>query len=256
MLHWRSSTIRALLLAVLIVQACAPIGEKAAQDKKKAKAARNLGEAYISEGNYTGALKELLKAEKLNPDDPLLHNDLGLVYMAKDKYDRAVAHFEKAIELQPDYSLAKNNLGSAYMIRKEWDKAIPILEDVTGDMLYATPHFPLTNLGWAYFNKGDYNKAQRYLKKALKLKPDFFLARLHMGQTHLATGRLHQALTTFEQLAAEQPKDPTLLLELGKTYRLMGDYDSARLVLKGAIEYTENNELAVEASEELKKLYR
>jgi type IV pilus biogenesis/stability protein PilW len=245
-----------VLLALLMVQACAPIGEKAAQDKRKANAARNLGEAYISEGNYTGALKELLKAEKLNPDDPLLHNDLGLVYMAKDKFDRAVAHFEKAIELQPDYSLAKNNLGSAYMIRKEWDKAIPILEDVTGDMLYATPHFPLTNLGWAYFNKGDYDKAQRYLKQALKLKPDFFLARLHMGQTLLATGRLHQALTMFEQLAAERPKDPALLLELGKAYRLLGDYDSARLALKGAIEFTENNELAVEASEELKKLYR
>ncbi len=256
MLRWHSSAICALLLLAMVAQACAPMGEKAAQDRKKANAARNLGEAYLSEGNYTGALKELLKAEKLNPDDPLLHNDLGLVYMAKDKFNRAVGHFEKAIELKPDYSLAKNNLGSAYMIRKEWDKAIPILEDVTGDMLYATPHFPLTNLGWAYFNKGDYAKARRYLKKALKLKPEFFLARLHMGQTHLATGRLHQALTLFEKLAEERPQNPALLLALGKAYRMLGDYDSARLALKGAIEYTENNELAVEASEELKRLYR
>ena len=53
-------------------------------------------------GNYTAALGELLKAERLNPDDPILHNDLGLAYMAKEKIDLAVVHFEKAVQLKPD----------------------------------------------------------------------------------------------------------------------------------------------------------
>jgi type IV pilus assembly protein PilF len=101
-----------------------------------------------------------------------------------------VVHFEKAVQLKPDYSLAKNNLGSAYMARQEWDKAIPVLTEVTGDLLYATPHYPLANLGWAYYNKGDYDKAQNYLKEALDLKPDFFIAQLNLGRTYLATGRL------------------------------------------------------------------
>jgi Flp pilus assembly protein TadD len=76
-----------------------------------------------------------------------------------------------------------------------------------------------------------------------------------MGQTDLATGQLYKALSEFEKLAADQPKNPVLLLELGKTYRLLGDYANASLALKGAIEYTESGELAVEASEELKKMY-
>jgi len=81
------------------------------------------------------------------------HDRLAAITKAKEKIDLAVAHFEKAVRLKPDYSLAKNNLGSAYLVRKEWDKAIIVLEEVTGDMLYATPHFPLANLGWAYYNK-------------------------------------------------------------------------------------------------------
>lgn len=255
MARWRPEAMLALLFAVLLFSGCVTTGVSP-QDKKKAAASINLGEAYMGGGNYTAALGELLKAEKLNPNDPILHNDLGLVYMAKEKYDLAVVHFEKAVQLKPDYSLAKNNLGSAYLVGKEWDKAITILEEVTGDMLYATPHFPLANLGWAYYNKGNYDKARQYLKKALELQPEFFIAQLNLGRTYLATGQVNAALTMFEAAAKLNPKDPTLLLELGRTYRLLGDYNNARLALKGAIEYTDDSNLAVEASEELSKIYQ
>jgi type IV pilus assembly protein PilF len=175
--------------------------------------------------------------------------------MAKEKYDLAVDHFKKAVQLKPNYSLAKNNLGSAYLVRKEWDKAIIVLEEVTGDMLYATPHFPLANLGWAYYNKGDYGKARKYLKAALELQPEFFIAQLNLGRTYLAIGQPHTALSLFESAAQLNPKDPGLLLELGRTYRLLGDYNNARMALKAAIEYTDDSNLAVEASEELHKIY-
>lgn len=255
MARWRPEAILFLVFPMLLFSACATTGISP-QDKKKAAASRNLGEAYLSEGNFTRALGELLKAERINPDDAILHNDLGLVYMAKEKFDMAIEHFEKAVQLNPDYSLAKNNLGSAYMVRQEWDKAIPILESVTSDLLYATPHYPQANLGWAYYNKGEYGKAQKHLKEALELKPDFFIAQLNLGRTYLATGRLHRALSLFEKAAKSNPKNPSLLLEMGKSYRLLGDYNNARLALKGAIEYTEDSELALKASEELNKLYR
>ncbi len=250
----RTRNIIAPLLVLVMVASCAPTASITPQDKKKADAARNLGEAYMSERRYTAALSELLKAEELNPKDPIVHNDLGLVYMAKEKLDLAVVHFQKAVQMKPEYSVAKNNLGSAYLLLKEWDKAIDVFEDVTSDLLYATPQYPLSNLGWAYYNKGDYSKAQAYLQEALELNSDFFLARLNLGRVYLATGKLHLALAMFEKLAPESPKNPVLLLELGKTYRLLGDYDSARLTLKGAMEFTEETELALEASRELNKL--
>lgn len=254
MARWRYGIILALLIAGLLFSACATTGVSQ-QDKKKANAARNLGEAYLSDGNTTAALREFMKAEKLNADDPILQNDLGLVYMAKEKVDLAASHFEKAVRLKPDYSLAKNNLGSAYLVLKQWDKAISVLKEVTGDMLYATPHFPLANLGWAYYNKGDYAQAEKYLKEALNLRADFNVAQMNLGRTYLATGRLHKALTLFEEAAKTNPKNPALLLELGKTYRMMGDYNNAILALRGAIENAEDSELAVEASNELKKIY-
>jgi type IV pilus assembly protein PilF len=244
-----------LLLLSILITACATTGVSP-EKKRQAEAARNLGEAHLREGNPTMALRELLKAQELNPEDPVLYNDMGLVYMAKEKYDIAIQQFEKALQLNPNYSPAKNNLGSAYLAKKEWDKAIRMLENVTGDMLYATPHFPLANLGWAYYNKGDYAKAEKYLKEALDLNPDFFIARLNLGRTYLATGRLHAARSIFEDLAKETPKNPVLLLEMGRTYRLLGNYNNATLALKGAIEYSEDSDLALEAASELRKIYQ
>jgi type IV pilus biogenesis/stability protein PilW len=254
MVRRRPETIAALLLGVLLISACATTGITI-ENKRKAEADRNLGEAYLSQRNYTAALGELLKAQKLDAQDPLLQNDLGLVYMAKEKYDLAVQHFQKAVQLKPDYSLAKNNLGSAYLVRKEWDKAIPVLEEVTNDLLYATPQYPLSNLGWAYYNKGMYGKAEKYLKKALELKPDFFIAQLNLGRTYIATGQLQDALSLLNKAAKKEPKNPALLLELGRTYRRLGDYDDAVLALKGAIKYAEDSDVAVKAADELKKIY-
>lgn len=225
------------------------------QDKKKATAARNLGEVYISEGNYTAALGELLKAEKLTPNDPILHNDLGLAYMGKEKLDIAITHLEKAVQLNPNYAVAKNNLGAAYIMREDWDSAISTLQDVIDDIFYATPHFPLSNLGRAYYEKKIYSKAERYLLEALKLSPDFTMAQYYLGKTYLATGKLNDARVILEKATETDPKNPAFLLEIGKIYRLLGDKQSASLALKGAMELSQDSDIAVEAATELKKVY-
>ena len=137
-----------------------------------------------------------------------------------------------------------------------WDEAIPILEEVANDILYVTPHYPLANLGWAFYNKKDYKRAEANLNRALELWPNFTIAKIHLGRVYLATGRLNQARAIFEKVAENAPKNPVLLYELGKTYRLLGNYNDAVLALKGAIEFTEDSELAVKAAEELKKVYR
>ncbi|MFO7494190.1 MAG: tetratricopeptide repeat protein, partial [Desulfobacterales bacterium] len=158
-------------LAAALFAACA--SQQPVSDKKKAEASRNLGEALMQQGDYPGALREFLAAEKLNPEDPILHNDLGLFYRIKDRLDLAIHHFKLAIELKPGYAVAQNNLGEVYLQKKEWDTAIIIFKELSENLLYAPPHSPLTNLGFAYYNKGNFTWAEAYYLKALKIRSDF-----------------------------------------------------------------------------------
>ena len=88
-----------LIFAALFAVACASIDN--AQRKKEAEAKRDLGEAYLRDRKFTLALKELLEAEKLNPNDYYLQNDLGLVYYHKNLPEKAIVHFKKSLDIKP-----------------------------------------------------------------------------------------------------------------------------------------------------------
>jgi Flp pilus assembly protein TadD len=84
-----------------------------AELKEKAMGHIRIGTAHIQAGQYTPALKELLEAEKLTPNDPAVHYYLGIAYERKGFMDDAFKEFQKAIALKPDYSEAHNFLGTS-----------------------------------------------------------------------------------------------------------------------------------------------
>lgn len=173
--------------------------ELARQGIRKGEAAKTVGEAYLSQKNYTGALREFTKAVKVLPNDPYLHNNLGLTYQGKGRLDIAIEHFERSVALKPDLTPAINNLGSAYLLNQQWDKAIEVLNRITDDLLYATPHYPLALIGRAYFNKEEYPKAIEYFQKSLRYEPDYIFALNWLGRTYLMVGENSAAIEQFQK---------------------------------------------------------
>ena len=125
-------------------------------------------------GNYPLALSNLLEAVRLNPNNPEAQNNLGLAYYVRKKYDEALTHISKAIELDPTYTDAKNNRGRLYTDMGQYDKALKDLLEAKNDLTYTKGGKILSNLGYAYFQKGDYKKAQRTLAEAARTNRDCF----------------------------------------------------------------------------------
>jgi len=211
---------------MLFAAACASTDTE--QQLKRAEASRNLGEAYLREGKYTLALKELLKSESLNPNDAYLQNDIGLTYYAKGKYDKAIRHYKNALDLKHDYAPAMNNLGNAYAAQKRWESAIEYYDKALDSALYATPHFALSNLGNLYYEKKDYERSEEYYLRALESQPAFSRALLGIARTYMAMGRVEDAIGRLEKAVRISPDKPVLFYELANAYRLAGNYRDAR----------------------------
>ena len=222
--------------------------------KKQGEAARNLGEVYFEQGDYTEALREFLKAESLYPDDPFLQNDLGLTYKAKKKPDLAITHFKKALTLKPDYAPAKNNLGTVYLDKGEWDTAIVYFKEVTGSLVYASPHFPLSNLGWAYYNKKMYEQAEKYYDEALEIAPKFINALRGLGLTYMAMGKIPEGVEVLESAVAEYPREAQLYFDLATGYTLLHDYESALNAYKKVDELAPKSALSRQAEKAAQKI--
>ncbi|MEW5909815.1 MAG: tetratricopeptide repeat protein [Thermodesulfobacteriota bacterium] len=215
--------------------------------KRQSIASRNLGEAYMMQGKHTAALQEFIKAQQSYPDDPYLHYDLGLVYMAKEKPDLAIFNFQKAIKLKADFAAAKNSLGTVYLVKEDWDKAIAVFKEVTEDLLYATPHYPLTNLGFAYFSKKDFKLAETYYLQALNKEPEYAVAWRGLGKTYLSTNRVSNAIEAFEKAIRISPATAQLHMDLANAYKTNRNFKKAYESYMKVVELDPDGSLGKEA---------
>ena len=250
------------LILTCMIASCAGSREKSRQ---QAEASRRLAGAYIGQGNYTLALRELLKAEQVFADDPFLQSDLGYVYMQKNSLDLSVKHYKKALKLKPDFPSARNNLGTVYLKRGEWDAAIACFKPLTENLVYMTPQKPLVNLGWAYYNKKEFQLSEKYYQDALifyreGLAKDttYIMALRGLSLTYMAIEKYSDAVANLEQAVKDADGVPRLLprlhFDLGEAYTLAHDFNKARQAYRKVIELAPESDLARKAKREVQKI--
>ena len=246
-------------IILIVVAGCATDNLK--MKKQESELTRNIGEAYLIEGNYTAALRELLKAEKIYPNDAVLQNYLGLAYQAKGHYPEAVTHYKKALGIQPDYAPAYNNMGATYMEMNEWDAAIDLFKKLSTDVLYSTPHFANLNLGWAYYNKNDYVTSADYYHKVIRHYQDgfpkdlvFVKALRGLGRIYLAKGDIGKAEKAMEEAFLIAPEFPPLAMDVARIREALGKKEQAIAAYRKVIEVAPDSELAVAAKKALSVL--
>lgn len=249
---------RKLLLTFLIMTmtvtmfSCGP--DVRQQALKNAEGSMNIGHAYLISGDYTAGLGKLLEAEKVIHDDPYLENDLGLAFMAKKRFALAAKHFQLAVKLKSDYIPARNNLGTAYMEQKKWDSAIACFKAISGNLLYATPHYPLSNMGWAYIEKKEYRLAEKNFSKALKLSPEFIQAVHGLATVYIKTGNGYHAINFLNRKIKKKPGAVILHADLAKAYEMVHQFSDAERSWQTVIKLAPGSGPAEEAEAHINKL--
>lgn len=208
------------LLFILLLFSCASAPKM--EDIKKAETLNNLGYAYLNDGRLNEAYVELQKSLALNPDNKETLNYLGYISTLFKKYDQAASYYKRAIALDPDYAEALQNLGVMYADMGLWDEAIKYFKAAVSKPVYGTPAQAYSNMGYAYYKKGDFVNAEKSLKDALLRNPVSPMAMYILGMVYLETNKEKSAVDEFKKAIGIQPDYTDARWELAKIYLRTG----------------------------------
>lgn len=132
-------------------------------DPKNVYAHNALGVAYDYLGEQNLAIESYQNALLIDPQLDFVWNNIGYSYMIKNDYDSALKAYKKAIELDNKQPKFHNNLAVVYAKKENYPLAF--LEFCAGGGALRA-HY---NLAKIYYNKGQYDKAQKHFAKVLKI---------------------------------------------------------------------------------------
>ena len=127
-------------------------------------------------GKIDNAIKNYKLSIELYPTAKA-HTYLGWAYSLRGMFEEAIEECRVAIELDADFGNSYNDIGSYLIHLKRYDEAIRWLEKALDIPDYETKHFPLYNLGRIVEKKGEWRQAMKYYAEAIKINPDYELAK-------------------------------------------------------------------------------
>ncbi|MBS1219635.1 MAG: hypothetical protein H6R21_2768, partial [Proteobacteria bacterium] len=158
---------------------------------------------------HAAAFDVLSKGLKRYPDSADLLYDRAMVAEKLDKLDVLEADLRRVIVLRPDDAQAYNALGYTLADRtNHLVEAVALLEKALS--LAPEDPFILDSVGWAQYRSGNLARAQEYLERAYKVRPDPEIA-AHLGEVLWARGQRDEAGKLWQTSLQAHPQNELLL---------------------------------------------
>lgn len=180
-------------------------------------AINNLGLAYFSLENFNLAEKYFLKSIEINQNYFESYNNLGNIFLKKKKYLNALRYYKKCLSIKNDFNIALLNIAKLLVEIKKYKLSEKILNKVkTTQPQNAEIYFlkgiiekrnfkndsalenflnsinlkpdyceAYNEIGFLYYLKKDFDKAEYNLKKAIKIDGNFYGAKFNIGWIEL-----------------------------------------------------------------------
>ncbi|BCO07701.1 hypothetical protein GF1_00770 [Desulfolithobacter dissulfuricans] len=188
---------------------------------------------------YAQAIATWTELLSLNPETPDIYYNLAKSYELSGQYPKALQAFQKHLASHPDSQETLRNLLKLQLqifdlagARASWEKLKSFPDDpdnliLHGDLLAAQER---------------YLPATDEYRKALALDPGNQMALARLAIILLGQNKTAAAAAVYEQLAAQQPKSPEILLQMGNYWLLTGEREKADLFFQQALDQAPNNQ--------------
>jgi type IV pilus assembly protein PilF len=189
----------------------------------------DLGVNDQAAGNVRDALDEYQLSLTYNPANADAEDALGLLYhLSFRKLDLAEKHYLRALEIEPKRTSARVNLAALYLDEGRYDEAIALDEKALSDLEYKNGFLAANNEGWAYFKKGQPDRALLLIQQAVRAKPEFCQGYRNLGLIYQSQSKLDMAEVELSRLTKKCPDSAEGHHELGQVEASLRKPDAAK----------------------------
>src|SRR5687768_353389 len=207
----------------------------------------NLGQMLVESRKYKEAVPALERALSLAPEQEILHVSIGRAYLALGEAPKAIAAFEEAIKLSRTPTVLNNVAYYMAVEGAQLEKAQQYAESAVSTVAASLRSLETANLtiedlnnvaslaaywdtlGWVYFQKGDLDTAEKYIKASWTIQQHSEVGH-HIGALAEKRGKKDEAIRLYAQGAVADRLRPEARESLLKLIRP----DTAETLLKTA----------------------
>jgi cytochrome c-type biogenesis protein CcmH/NrfG len=206
-----------------------------------------IGELLRGDGGSSGdsaSVEDARKRTEENPKDAQAWRDLASAYQVDNKTSESVTALERYTELQPKDTDALRELAGLYIAKATQEQAraqnAQLQAAVGGGSLFSNPLELGTNqtLGTPPISQAVQDQATQVATDA----------------TQAAQSAVNSALDAYRRLAAADPNDPSIQLELAQTAQSVGETSAAIAAYKRFLKLAPDDPSAPLVREQIKQL--
>jgi tetratricopeptide (TPR) repeat protein len=176
----------------------------------------SLGQMLVEWRKYKEAVPELEQAISLTPEEELLHVSLGRAYLNLGENEKSIKAFEEALKIDRS-PLVLNDIAYYLAVKGvQLEKALQYAESAVTSVANNLRNVEAGNLtmddlrnvaslaaywdtlGWVYYQKGDFDLAEKYLKAAWVLQQHSEVGH-HVGAVAEKRGNKQEAIRLYAQ---------------------------------------------------------
>ena len=166
-----------------------------------------LGDIHSAQGALEHAKADLQAAIDRNPREVANYLALDTLYEKEGNWERAKKVCERAREVDPDSPLVANNLAYLYL---EHGGDINVAVSLARMVKQRMPNSPnaADTLGWAYYKLGSPESAVAQLKECAQKNPTNPTYQFHLGMAYLAARQFGLAERSLQKALQDDPNFP------------------------------------------------
>lgn len=178
-----------------------------------------LGLLYAKKERDEEAFKEFAAVVKIDRRNTFALLWIGILYLKQNNMDRAFETFQEITAIDPNNADAYYFMGSIYNFRHNPVRAIEYLKKARdADSEEADTHY---RLGRAFHNLDMINNAYLEYYRAVQLKPTYTKAINEIGWIYYNQGNYQAAINEWKKTLSVNPKDQDAISNLAKAFNDM-----------------------------------